>query len=240
MAARIHVIPISHPARAAVAMLRHKRIPYRAISLMPGLHPMLVRLAGFERHTVPALELADGRKVQGSREIARLLDELRPDPPLFPTDPGERAVVAKAERWGEQVLQPVPRRLFRYLMLTHADARVWLGREILHLPAAEVLQWALMPAVRALAAISHSDEPTVRETIARLPELLDHADALVADGVIAGEQPNAADYQVLSGVRVLLEFEDLSDITEGRPSAAAARRLFPDWEGPAPRGLPPA
>jgi glutathione S-transferase len=149
-------------------------------------------------------------------------------------------VVAEAERWGERVLQPVPRRLFRYLMLTHADARVWLGQEILRLPAAEVLQWAFMPAVRALAAISHSDEATVRDTIARLPELLDHADALVADGVIAGDRPNAADYQVLSGVRVLLEFEELRTITGGRPSAAAARRLFPDWEGPAPRGLPPA
>jgi glutathione S-transferase len=239
MTARVYVIPISHPARAAVAMLRHKRIPYRAVSLMPGLHPMLVRLAGFERHTVPALELAGGRKIQGSREIARFLDELRPDPPLFPADRAERARVEEAEHWGERVLQPVARRLFRYLMLTRADARVWLGREILRLPGAEILQWAFMPAVRALARISHSDEPTVRETIARLPALLDHADALVAEGVIAGEHRNAADYQVLSGVRVLLEFDELRAITEGRPCAAAARRLFPDWEGPAPRGLPP-
>jgi hypothetical protein len=27
---------------------------------------------------------------------------------------------------------------------------------------------------------------------------------------------------------------------EGRASASAARRLYPDWPGPIPRGLPPA
>ena len=36
-------------------------------------------------------------------------------------------------------------------------------------------------------------------------------------------------------VRVLLEFEDLVHLVEGRPCAAAARRLFPRWEGPIPQ-----
>ena len=44
----------SHPSRAGIAMLRHKRIPHRVVWLMPGLHPQLVRVAGFPRHTVPA------------------------------------------------------------------------------------------------------------------------------------------------------------------------------------------
>jgi hypothetical protein len=39
MAARIYVIPISHPSAAGVAMLRHKRIPQRVVRLVPGLHP---------------------------------------------------------------------------------------------------------------------------------------------------------------------------------------------------------
>jgi hypothetical protein len=66
MATRVYVMPISNPAAAGTAMLRHKRIPHRVVTLVPGLHPLLVRLAGFEGHTVPALEV-DGRKVQGSR-----------------------------------------------------------------------------------------------------------------------------------------------------------------------------
>jgi glutathione S-transferase len=126
---RLYVMPISNPAAAGAAMLAHKRIPHTLVRLMPGLHPVLVRLAGFEGFTVPALELG-GRKVQGSRRIARVLDEVRPDPPLFPTDPELRARVEEAERWGEQALQPLPRRMFRYLLLTSEHARHWMGTEV--------------------------------------------------------------------------------------------------------------
>ena len=237
MAARIYVIPISNPSGAGAAMLRHKRIPHRVVTLMPGIHPLLVRAAGFARHTVPALEV-DGWKVQGSREIARVLDELVPDPPLLPRDPEAREAVEEAERWGERMLQPLPRRLFRYLVLTDQAARIWMGSEVMKLPGARVLQWSFMPVIHRLAKLSHADEPTVRASLERLPGLLDHVDGLIADGTIGGAAPNAADFQILSSVRVLLEFEDLSNQLEGRACASAARLLFPDWAGPIPRGLP--
>lgn len=238
MATRLYVIAVSNPSGAGVAMMRHKRIPHRVVSVMPGLHPFLVRLAGFERPTVPALEV-DARKVQGSREISRFLDEFSPDPPLFPADPELRAAVEEAERWGERVLQPVPRRLFRYLMLTSEEARLWLGREVIRVPAGRVLQFAFLPVIGQLARISHADEATVRRTVRDLPALLDHVDALIADGTIGGGPPNAADFQILASVRVLLEFEDLRHLLEGRACAPAARLLYPDWDGPIPRGLPP-
>jgi glutathione S-transferase len=228
---------ISNPAAAGPAMLRYKRIPHRVVSVMPGLHPFLVRLAGFRGPTVPAVEV-DGRKVQGSREISRFLDELSPDPPLFPADAKARAAVEEAERWGEQVLQPVPRRLFRYLVLTSEAARLWMGREVMRVPAARVIQFAFLPLIRQLARVARADEATVRATLAGLPGLLDHVDALIADGTIGGGQPNAADFQILASVRVLLEFEDLAHLLEGRACAPAARLLYPDWAGPIPRGLP--
>jgi glutathione S-transferase len=237
MPARLYAMGPSHPARAGIAMLRHKRLSHRVVWLMPGLHPLLVRFAGFERHTVPALDI-DGHKVQGSSEIARYLDTLVPDPPLFPADPAARIAVEDAEQWGQRVLQPVPRRLFRYLLMRSPETRAWMGGDVMHVPAAGLLQWAFMPAIWALARNSHSDEATVRETLGRLPRLLDHVDALLAEGTIGGEQPNAADFQILSGVRVLLEFEDLRDLVESRLSAAPARALFPRWIGPIPRGLP--
>jgi glutathione S-transferase len=237
MTARIYVIPISNPSGAGVAMLRHKRIPHRVVTLMPGPHPLLVRAAGFDRHTVPALEL-DGRKVQGSREVARFLDELVPDPPLLPPEPDARRAVGEAERWGERMLQPVPRRLFRYLMMTDEAARIWMGSEVMRLPGARLLQQSFLPVIRRLATLSHADEPTVRASLERLPGLLDHVDFLIADGTIGGAAPNAADFQILSSVRVLLEFEDLSDRLEARACASAARLVFPDWVGPIPRGLP--
>ena len=237
MTARIYAIPISNPSGAGVAMLCQKRIPHRVVTLMPGPHPLLVRAAGFDRHTVPALEL-DGRKVQGSREIARFLDELVPDPPLLPPEPDARQAVEEAERWGERMLQPVPRRLFRYLMMTDEAARIWMGSEVMRLPGASLLQRLFLPVIRRLAKLSHADEATVRVSLERLPGLLDHVDRLIADGAIGGAAPNAADFQILSSVRVLLEFEDLSGQLEGRACASAARLVFPDWAGPIPRGLP--
>jgi glutathione S-transferase len=237
MATRLYVIPISNPSGAGAAMMRHKRISHRVVSVMPGLHPFLVRLAGFERPTVPALEI-EGHKVQGSREIARFLDELAPDPPLFPADPDARAAVEEAERWGERVLQPVPRRLFRYLMQTSEEARLWVGRDVIGLPGGRALQFAFLPVIGQLARISHADEATVRATVRDLPALLDHVDELIADGTIGGAEPNAADFQILASVRVLLEFEDLGHLLEGRAGAPAARLLYPDWDGPIPSGLP--
>ena len=237
MATRLYVIPISNPSGAGAAMMRHKRISHRVVSVMPGLHPFLVRFAGFDRPTVPALEI-DGRKVQGSREIARFLDELAPDPPLFPADPDARAAVEEAERWGERVLQPVPRRLFRYLMQASEEARLWVGGDVIGLPGGRVLQFAFLPVIGQLARISHADEATVRATVRDLPALLDHVDALMSDGTIGGSEPNAADFQILASVRVLLEFEDLRHLLEGRACAAAARLLYPEWEGPIPSGLP--
>lgn len=237
MATRIYVIPVSNPSAAGAAMVRHKRIPHRVVTVMPGLHPVLVRLAGFDRHTVPALEMG-GTKVQGSREIARFLDRLAPDPPLYPRDPGARARVEEAEGWGERMLQPVPRRLFRYLMLTQRSARVWMGSEVMRIPGASALVPLFMPAIRRLAEISHADEDRARVSIEGLPALLDRVDALIAEGTIGGAEPNAADFQILSSVRVLLEFEDLVHLLDGRACAPAARRLFPDWAGPIPRGLP--
>jgi glutathione S-transferase len=233
---RLYVMPISNAAAAGAAMIAHKRIPHRLVRVMPGLHPMLVRFAGFEGFTVPALEF-DGRKLQGSRRIARFLDEVRPEPPLFPAEPGERARVEEAERWGEQVLQPVPRRLFRHLLLTSESARQWMGTEIMHVPAPRVMVVLFLPVIRHLAQISGADGPRVRQDIAELPGLLDRVDALIAAGTIGASPPNAADFQILASVSVLRAFADLEHHVRGRPCDAAARRLYPDWP-PLPSGLP--
>jgi Glutathione S-transferase, N-terminal domain len=70
MNARLYVGPASHPSMAAALMLGHKRIDYELVwLLLPFSGPMLRRL-GFPRRTVPALQI-DGRKIQGTREIAR-------------------------------------------------------------------------------------------------------------------------------------------------------------------------
>jgi glutathione S-transferase len=107
--AKLYVIPGSHPSWSAKLMLEHKGIPYKRVDLMPVISKGLLRVMRFPGNTVPALKL-DGDRVQGSREIARELDRIKPDPPLFPSDPEQRVKVEEAETWGDS-FQQNPRQL---------------------------------------------------------------------------------------------------------------------------------
>src|ERR687887_54185 len=91
-------------------MLRHKGVAYRRVDLPTVTHRTLLRALGYPRKTVPAIRI-DGAKVQGTTDIARALDALIPSKPLFPSDPDQRREVEAADFWGDEVLQPVPRRL---------------------------------------------------------------------------------------------------------------------------------
>src|SRR3954462_11906930 len=110
MNARLYVIPASHPSIAAALMLEHKGIDYKRTDLMPVVSKGVLRAVGFPGITVPALKI-DGDRVQGSRQIARELERLRPEPPLFPADGAQRAAVEEAERLGDEELQHPIRQL---------------------------------------------------------------------------------------------------------------------------------
>ena len=65
--------------------------------------------AALPRETPSRRSSSTGRRIQGSREIARELDRIQPEPPLFPADPEQRAKVEEAEAWGDE-FQQKPRR----------------------------------------------------------------------------------------------------------------------------------
>ncbi len=56
---------------------------------------------------MPAVRFADGQRGQGTRPLARVLDERVPEPRLVPAD----RRVEEAERWGDDVLQQWARRM---------------------------------------------------------------------------------------------------------------------------------
>jgi glutathione S-transferase len=233
---KLYWFPLSHPAQAARKMLELKGVEFDAVEVMPGMQRIHLRLAGFRHGTVPALKL-DGQRVQGSIEISRALDQLRPDPPIFPVDDQQRARVEDAERWGEQELQPVPRRVIRWGIVHDMGLRRWLAEQS-HLPMPAVAARTSGPAARYYARVVGADEAAVRRDLVALSRLLDRADSLLADGTLATEPPNAATLQVLSCVRSLDGFTDLAPLVGNRPSAEAARELFPAFSDPIPSFLP--
>jgi glutathione S-transferase len=243
MEVRLYWTAVSHPSQAVRQMLDLKGVSYEVVNVLPFNQRIHLRLVGFRGGTVPALKL-NGRQVQGSREIARALDELWPEPPLFPSDPNLRARVEEAERWGEQQLQPVPRRLGRWGAGREIEVRRW-GARSSRLPAPELVARMTGPAARYFARTVESDgrrartEADALADLESLPALLAHADQLLADGVLTLDPPNAASLQVLSSVALLNAFADLREVIGDRPCSVAARELFPSYPGPIPPALPP-
>lgn len=236
MANTLYSLTVSHPALAVRAMLEHKGIEHRVVDIWPGMHPPVLRLLRFPGHTVPALVL-EGRRIQGSRAIARALDEFRPDPPLFPVDPDERCAVQEAERWGDEVLQAVPRRIFRWMCADSYAVRRWLAVDAAGVPLGGLIARPPLQA-RLFARAVGADAASVRADVARLPQTLAHVSELLEDGVIGGALPNAADFQIAASLRSLGKFADLEPHLDGHPAVEWAATVVPPLPGPMPAALP--
>jgi glutathione S-transferase len=237
MSVKLYGTPPSHPSHAARLMLERKGIDHKTIWLLPGLWPILLRTRGFRGGTVPALKL-DRQRIQDSREISRALEQYQPEPHLFPTDPKRRIEVEEAERWGEEVLQPVPRRIIRWLALHKPEVRTAIAREA-GMPAPGVAARLNAPMVHWLARKADTSDERVRNTIRLVPALIDHVDKLIAEGTIGGKEPNAADYQIATTVRSLMTLEDLAPAVQGTRAAKLATAIIPEFPSPPiPPSLP--
>jgi glutathione S-transferase len=222
---------------AARLMLEHKGIAYRRKDLMPVVSKAALRALGFPGTTVPALKL-DGSRIQGSRQIARELDRLRPEPPLLPADPERRAAVEEAERFGDEELQAPIRRL------------LWWGFKHDKKPMASYAAGAKMgvpvnlavatggPLIAMASRFNEADDQHVRADLKALPAMLRRIDDWIAAGVLGGEQPNAGDFQIAPSIGLAMTLEDLRPAIENRPTATLAQRFVPDYPGKMPPILP--
>jgi glutathione S-transferase len=229
-------------------MLDHKRIEYETVQLPTGLHPFALRLRGFagnpapfrelddkQHHmlgmadrfgTVPALEM-DGRRVKTNREIARFLDRIQPEPPLFPADPVRRREVEEAERWGDEVFQMVARRLTIASGRQGADALVNRGDDGRLGPLLWHSQRVRSFGSRALALIFAVDSQAATKLRAEFTGMLDRTDEWIESGVLNGEELNAADFMIAPSLALLCYSRDLLPEIEARPAIGLVDRLLP-------------
>jgi glutathione S-transferase len=246
---KLYVIPGSHACRSAMLMLEHKRVPYRRVDVVTLLHPVVVRLHGFDAGgqtrsaggrrtlglrigdrlgTVPALA-ADGHRISTNHGIARFLDDHHPEPPLFPADPAQRAAVEEAERWANETLQMAARRI---LGATAGRDRATFSRSVgdgrlgYLLYKRALLRRLIIPRIlRGVFAVSPRAE---RELLAELPRTLDRIDAWIAYGVLGAAELNAADFMVAPSLALILYRPDVLPLFEGRPSLELVDRLLPE------------
>jgi glutathione S-transferase len=236
---KLYVVPGSNPSMSARLALQHKGLHYERVDLIPTIHMAFLRLAGFPARTVPALRI-DGTRVQGSLAVVRALEDLRPEPPLFPGDPEGRRRVEEAERWGEAVLQPIPRRLAWWAIGRERSAlRSFAEGAGLHVPIGLAIH-AAGPIIRFEIHAHGATDESVQADLRALPETLSRIDAWIDGGVIGGAPPNAADFQIAPSVRLLMCSDQLRPRLAERPCGRLAARLVPDFPGRIGPVLPPA
>ena len=231
----LHALPPSHPCMTAEAALKLKGIAYERIDFTPGEHvAKMAELYGEGNTTVPGV-LIDGEPVHGSRRILARLEQLAPEPPLYPDDIGD--AVREAERWGDEELQDLGRRLPWGALHFRPEALGTFGGPGPLDPAGTDFAIRLGRASWKYHGITAQ---RLVDDLAALPAKLDHVDALVEQGTIGGREPNAADLQIGATIRVLLTVGDLHPLLIERPAEELARRWFPDYAGHIPAGAYPA
>jgi glutathione S-transferase len=251
--AKLYVILGSHACRAAILMLDYKGIRYEPVELPTGLHPFALRLRGFKGNpepfreldgksspmlgmadragTVPALVM-DGRHVKTNREIARFLDRVRPEPPLFPADPARRAEVEEAERWGDEVFQMTARRIALAGVRHGPDAMLNRGDDGRLGPLLFRSQRMRLLGTRMLALfIFRVDADAEAKLQAELPGMLDRIDGWIEAGVLNGEELNAADFMIAPSLALISYRRDLRPELERRPLIGLIDRVLPEPPG---------
>jgi glutathione S-transferase len=228
MRAKLVGVPGSHPVISAELMLRHKRVEFTRLDLPNMSHKLILPLLRYRGSTVPVLSI-DGRRVSGTMKIARALEALVPDPPLFGAE--DRATIEGAEAWADSVLQDGVRQLARYGIGKDPEAMAsFLAGPLVGIPEGAVRR--ALPVLRPVVSLQmHTSEDTAKACLEALPGQLDRVDALLAEGVIGGERPNAADFQIAPSVRLMLCFDQLRPHIDQRPAGRHARALAPDYPG---------
>jgi glutathione S-transferase len=245
----LYVIPGSHACRSAILTVEHKQVPYRRVDLVTCLHPLAVRLRGFDAGgetriagtrrplplriadrlgTVPALA-GGGQRVSTNRQIARFLEDRHPEPPLFPADPGHRRAVEDVERWANETFQMAARRIACAAALRDPSAfsrSCADGRMGYLLYRRALARRLIIPVIaRGPFAVTRAAE---RELLSDLPAMLDRIDTWIADGVLGGARLNAADFMVAPSLALMLYRPDVLPLFEGRPVLELVDRLLPE------------
>lgn len=105
-----HLVP-SHYSEKVRWALDYKRIPHRRRGLLPGSQiPVALWLTHGAQITAPVLEL-EGAAIGDSTRIIAALEARHPDPPLYPSDPGDRERALALESFFDEELGPQIRRL---------------------------------------------------------------------------------------------------------------------------------
>jgi glutathione S-transferase len=237
MKVQLFSMPGSHAATTGELLFQQKGIAYKRIDLLPVISWAVLKAFRFPEVTVPAAKI-DGERVQGTRAIARALEARQPEPPLFPADAERRRAVEEAERFGDEELQQRVREIFLWSARKDRSGLVgYLEGSKIGMPH-RVAALTAGPFIALDARSRGATDENVRAAIAVLPEMLQRIDDWIAEGVLGGEELNAADLQIAPSLRLAMSLDDLRPAIEGRPAAELATRVVKHFPGRTPPVVP--
>jgi glutathione S-transferase len=89
----------------------------------------------------------------------------------------------------------------------------------------ELLRRLVVPNILGRVFRAH---PSIEDPVVELPSMLDRIDAWIGEGVLGGDQPNAADLMVAPSLALILYRPDVRPLFEGRPALELVDRLLPE------------
>ncbi|MFN8175812.1 MAG: glutathione S-transferase family protein [Solirubrobacteraceae bacterium] len=187
-------IELSHYSEKARWALDFKRLPYELRTPMPGLHGLSAAwLTRGAQRRLPVMRL-DGRNIGDSTAIIAALERHRPDPPLYPSDPDERARALGLEEHFDEALGPALRCFTWHHTLPDHDATV-AALFTRPSPVRERLLRASAPVASTLVRRDYGiDDATAALARKQVVEAMDTVEAeLGPSGHLAGDAFSVAD-----------------------------------------------
>ncbi len=233
MSIKLYVLPGSHPCAAVEVALRRKGIPFRAS-----------RPAADDAGRGGAAALRRPHRSRGCGSTASDWSArarscaastlLAPEPPLLPADPAEREPCWRPSGGAMTSSRACPGgSSTRASCATRGDGELRRRRQAT--AATGLLRPALPLTAKLMARRNHAQRRAVRADLAALSGQLEKIDAWIADGLLGGEEPNAADLQIGSTIRLLETIGDVRPLIEGHPPRRRLRATSRRWWATFPR-----
>jgi glutathione S-transferase len=147
--------------------------------------------------------------------------------------------VEEADAWQDEGLQmPIRRLMWWVLRKDRSGVRSFIEGARIGLPL-DLAARTAAPFIWAAGRRLGVNDELSKADLAALPGLLDHADRLVEERTIGGDEPNMADYQVAGSIRLLMCLDDFRPSLERRPCGRHALRVVPEFPGRVAQVLDP-
>jgi len=190
-------IKVSNFNEKARWALDYKRLPHHRRAPMPGAHMLIALVLTRRVATLPVLRI-NGRTIGDSTQIIRTLEELIPDPALYPADPADQRRALELEEFLDENLGHDVRRVAFWELLRDPEPMLSRAGELTTPRQGRVLA-AAFPAFRAMLDRRYGiSERSARQSLLkiqaamRLIENQLEGDHLVGDGFTVADLTCAA------------------------------------------------